>query len=448
MRHVLLAILAVVTIGSPSVSAQDCAGPFPSDCPLLATAKVIFVGSVTENEKNSPSVKFHVIEAFKGIHSDVVDLDKGLHEFGFEVGKQYLVFAVPCIWQGADKHCLMNGICSSTRSVENAAAILQQLRAEKNGNPVAAVYGTLVRTLGAGRHDWKEGYDHPLPNIVVRLRSDKNSFETITDPQGAYAFGRVPPGKYQVSADLPPDLELGNVIGDGPVEPFELPRRCCFENNLYALPSGRITGQVIGPDGKPLRLVIVYLYPASRYKNGERGVYGLQGRGIPSAEWKPFEFHHLPADDYVLVMNPRNERNSDASLPMTFYPRSATIEGAQIIHLADGQKLSDADIHVDSPLPARQVTVRLLWGDKQPKDFYPPQLIVKASTETPPFAEEAGPDVYKVNVLLGARYTVHAEAYCRVGTKNVRTDDATVDGSDQSVSEIEIRFANGECAHE
>jgi len=449
MRRVLVVMLAVLVLSLVSARAQDCSGPLPSACPLLNTAKAIFVGTVAEDKKDSPTLRFQVTEAFKGIQGNVVDLNKGVHEFGFELGKKYLVFAVPCGWRGADGECLTNSICFGTRPLEDAAAILEQLRAEKNGKRVAAVYGTLVRTLGEERGDWKEGYRLPLPNILIRLQSDKKSFETRTDQQGAYAFSRVPPGKYQVSADLPPDLALGDVIGNDPIKPFELPRHCCFENNLYALPSGRISGEVIGPDGKPLRLAVVYLYPATRYKDAKQGSYSLQGQGRPFAEWKPFEFHHLPAGDYVLVFNPKNEENPDAPFPTTFYPHSPAVEGAQVIHLADGQQLSDTDIQVSDPLPTRQITVRLVWDGRRPEDFYPPQVVVNASAGKNPFPEETDRDAYTLSLLLSSRYTIHAEAFCRIGTTGkAATNDATVDGSDLSVSEVTLRFAKGECARE
>lgn len=137
-----------------------------------------------------------------------------------------------------------------------------------------------------------------------------------------------------------------------------MPRRCCFENDIYALPSGRITGRVIGPDGKPLHLAFVNLYLASRYKDGKPGSYSFQGKGRPFAEWRPFEFYHLPGNDYVLVFNPQNDESPDAPVPTTFYPRATNLEGSQAIHLADGQDLLNADIHVSDPLPTRQITVR------------------------------------------------------------------------------------------
>jgi len=442
-------MLAVLVLSLASAKAQDCSGPVPSACPLLNTAKAIFVGTVTEDEGASPTLRLHVTEAFKGIQGNVVDLTKGVDHFGFELGKQYLVFAVPCGWQGADRQCLTNSMCSGTRALEDAAAVLQQLRAEKNGKQVAAVYGTLVRTLEEERGDWKQGYRRPLPNILVSLRSDKKSFETRTDQQGAYAFRSVPPGKYQVYAELSPDLALADVIGNDPIKPFELPHRCCFENNLYALPSGWISGEVIGPDGKPLRLAVVYLYPASRFKQGKQGSYSLQGQGRPLAEWKPFEFYHLPGDDYVLVINPKNQDNPDAPFPTTFYPHSTNVEGAQVIHLADGQQFPGADIHVSNPLPTRLLAVRLLWGSRQPQDFYAPQVIVKSSSGTDPFPQETGQYDYTITMLLSARYTIHAEAFCKIGTNGkAETDDATVDGSDLSVSEVSLKFAKGGCARE
>jgi hypothetical protein len=446
MRWLLVTILGLYVAGLSSARAQDCAGPSPSECPLLNRAKAIFVGTVIEDDKDSPTLRFRVTEAFKGVNGDYIDLSKYVYQFHFRLGQQYLVFAIPCVWQGAGRQCLTISDCSGTRAAMYAGAIVEQLRAEKTGKRVASVYGTLESKKGEEGRDWEEGYRRALPDILIRLRSDKNSFSARTDEHGAYAFNRVPPGKYQVSAELPPGLELGNEIGNDPIEPFELPRSCCFENDLYALPSGRISGKVIGPDGKPLHLAVANLYLAGRYEAGGHGSFSLQGKGSPRSEWKPFEFYHLPVGDYVLVFNPRNEEDPDAPFLTTFYPDATNLKSSQIIHLADGQQLSDADIHVSDPLPTRQITVHLIWGGKQPEDFFPPQLIVSANHGKNPFPEETSRFVYTLNLLLSARYAVHAEAFCQMGTTGKAiTDDQTVDGSDLSVSQITLEFRLGEC---
>jgi hypothetical protein len=58
------------------------------------------------------------------------------------------------------------------------------------------------------------------------------------------------------------------------------------------------------------------------------------------------------------MFNPKNDENPDAPVPTTFYPRAPNLEGSQVIHLADGLDLLNADIHVSDPLPTRQITVR------------------------------------------------------------------------------------------
>ena len=135
----------------------------------------------------------------------------------------------------------------------------------------------------------REDDTRPLINTLIRLRSGHRSFETKTDVHGVYAFNRLPPGTWQVSADLPPNLELAELIGPDAARPFELPRRSCFEHDFYALPTGRISGRVIGPDGTPLR-TDVDLYRAGQYSEGARGMLNLHGHLDPAPDGHSFVF--------------------------------------------------------------------------------------------------------------------------------------------------------------
>lgn len=431
-------ISGVFLLSLASAEAQDCVGPMPGRCSLLDSADVIFVGTVVENTSG-----FRVTEAFKGVKGDHVEVFE-LYGRHFELGKQYLVFGQ--LQRDAGRPFLTRSPCSPTVPLEQAAAILDQLRAEKSGRRVAAVYGTLVRTVQEGGWMWEDEYPRPLPNIVVRLQSDGKSFETRTDQHGVYAFDRLPPGRYQVSADLPPNLVLGQQILEDPVPPFDLPRGSCFDNDLYALPTGRITGHVIGPDRKPLRPATANLYRASKYKAGERGIWSCQCDWGPLGGWKPFDFSHLPADDYVLVFNSENKEDPNTPFPMTFYPSASSLESSQPIHLSDGQQVLDADIHVSNPLPTRQITVRLDWRGRTPQDSWRPQLIAKSSRGMPPHLIESGRDTYTLNLLLTARYTMHIEALCIIGMPGkVETDEVTIDGSSLSPSEVTLAFDKGDC---
>jgi len=446
MRRVAVFALACLAFTLAPGCAQDCIGPAPGPCSLFKRAKVVFVGTVIERNKETLGRRFRVTEAFKGVKGEYVDLVEYPTGMDFEIGKQYLVFAGPCGW--APNPCLTSMPCSGSVPREYGDAVVEQLRAEKAGRPVASVYGTLVRELEAGEGIWVEDYRRPLPNILVRLKSDQKTFEVRTDEHGAYAFPHLPAGKYRVSADLPPNMILGDRILQGPLPPFELPRQACFANDLYALPTGWITGRIIGPDGKPLRLAVANLYQAARYKRGERGAYSLQGKGMPGESWKPFDFPQLPPDDYVLVFNPENHEDPDAPFPWTFYPHASDLAGAEIIHLADGQQVLNADIHVGNPLPTRQITLRFAWNGRNSTDYYRPQVTVEASRGTAPYPFENGSDTYALNLLLNAQYTIHAVAYCQMGTKGeAEAGVATVGGSDFSLSEVTLTFEKGVCVH-
>lgn len=194
-----LALLATVL---PSAWSQECVpGPGPSS--LLKTSDAVFVGTVTA--ASAGAYRFHVTETFKGVNGDYFEV-AGVPGTGFQIGKQYLVFASTLTLDNGTKYHIAHA-CGFTRELKYAQASLEQVRAEKSGQRVASVYGTLLRTFPETLN-WDESYVRPLPGIVVRLRSGQKSYETKTDEYGVYAFKRIPPGTYEVSADLPPNLAL------------------------------------------------------------------------------------------------------------------------------------------------------------------------------------------------------------------------------------------------
>jgi len=239
VRQVLLWRVAVIGLEflacfATSARATDCV---VLDLPVrLRYSKAIFVGKVIEGDVSSSGRRFRISEAFKGVKGDYVDVEEFPGGPYFRLGEEYLVFAglCPISWKTAGRKCLaVVGPCSGTVQLEYALADVEQLRIEKNGQRMASVYGMVWERAERG-----DGSAKPLPNVVVRLRSAKKTFEAKTDRQGVYAFRRLPAGKYQVSADLPPGLVMAGT-SHYPRGPIEVTRHTCYQLDIYAENSSR-----------------------------------------------------------------------------------------------------------------------------------------------------------------------------------------------------------------
>ncbi|HEY6465258.1 MAG TPA: hypothetical protein VIY69_04655 [Candidatus Acidoferrales bacterium] len=265
--------------------------------------------------------------------------------------------------------------------------------------------------------------------------------EGMARRDAAYAFDRIPAGTYEISADLPADLTLSDDIFTGRAPPsFDLPRRSSFDYELSALPTGQIRGHVVGPDAKPLTITSVELYRADLFALNRPGLFASQ------VDNKPFAFSHLPAGDYVVVFNRLNFPSPDAPFLRTFYPHARDIQSATRIHLSDGQQIPDADIQVKDPIATRKITVQLHWNGRVPADYYPPQVIIEAGEGENPYMAKVARDTYTTNLFLTGRYTIRARTFCQSGAKApVDTPTVNINGSDRSVSSIDLVFSKGEC---
>jgi hypothetical protein len=428
-------LLGLFMAGAQS-AAKDCvpAAAIPRSCTLLKGTRAVFVGSLTEE---TPRYRFHVDEKIKGVTGDYFDLEPYPISGHFEISRQYLVFVD--VMPLEDGEHFFADECGPTRELKYAQAVLEQVRAEMKGARNAAVYGMLLRTLDIGAGVLDEDYARPLPGVVVRFQSGVKSFEAKTDEHGAYAFEALPKGTYRVSADLPATLEVAQFGREPSV--FELPDRFCYENDITAMPTGQISGRVIGPDSAPLRDTSVDLYRADQYGKEQAGASADQD------ESKPFEFAHVPAGDYLLVFNQSDQADPDAPFPRTLYPNALDRGSAQIIHLEDGQQIMNADIHLRRvSIPTRKVTIHLLWDGGKPQDYYAPYVIVQAGEGSPPYPYKISDGTYSLSLLLNAKYTVRAEAYCQMGTSGkAESDTSTVDGADAVVSEVTLTLHGGEC---
>jgi hypothetical protein len=465
-----LAILGVLVVGVARTWAQDYHCEPLTKRALLKDYAAVFIGTVVPSDDESPArldarspVRLDVTEQFAGELSrqaTLYELPMTPHR-DLEAGRQYLVFAQRCP-EERDSRCLVSYPCAPTRDLEHAAGLLRQLRAERSGRPFAPVYGMLLyREL--------QDQDRPLGNVVVRLHNGMRSFETKTDEQGAYSFEQVESGTYRVSAELPAGMEITEDDLGEPAEPVDVSAESSLEHNIFAVPTARIAGTVIGPDNKPLHGAMVSLYrpgrvpsdpglerdfvvPTGRIVGSMLGPHGefLPGNVVGSHRPGGFDFDHLPAGDYILVFNYWDSANLGTPFHRTFYPRADTAEDAQAIRLSAGQQITNADIHVGETAAAREIKVRIAWSGKEPPGPVPVRVVAEGrGTWTTAYSPQTDdPHVYALALWGNVRYSVKATTRCHPTgwTDRAQTDVVSVDGGDTAVSEVTLTFDENACA--
>ncbi len=475
IRRAILAVLLILLVVPAGISACTCSKAPPGACTGLQSDDVVFTGTVvkianvTPEASNEPSASdaasatgaapasdaipvtryhFKIDEKFAGPDVTEIDVfsggDDGDCGYHFQKGSQYIVFT-----QQETEGRLFATICNGTRLSSDGRALIPQLRAMRNHQQIASVFGVLRRSdppLLAPADD----PDDPLPHIKLKLRSKYDRFGTSTGPDGVYTFYDVHAGEYHFSAILPARMELSERTLPGALPPFKIPNGACYEYNVDALPLGKIRGSVLGPDQRPLKVASVELYRAEKFKDTEPGLWGFQGSK------REFEFDHVGPGDYILVFNRLNRKDPNSPYPRAFYPGVANQSEMTIITLKDGEQLLKADIQASGGYPTRQVRVPLKWKDGRPPGEV--TVMAKASEGENPAAQKIGEGIYEFTLLQSAHYTISAwedldpqrlsqrrgKETCTIPAR-IDADSVTIDGADSEANEITLTFPSAAC---
>ena len=469
----ILKILPILLFWPAATIACTCSKAPPGVCPGLQSDDVVFIGTVTDIENVSPVATidaqptdsasvatpasdalpitryhFKINEKFSGPNTAEIDVfsggDDGDCGYHFHKGDQYIVFT-----QLETEGRLFATICGGTRPAADGRALIPQLRAMRNHQQIASVFGVLRRSdppLLAPVDD----PDDPLPHIKLKLRSKYDRFSTSTGPDGVYSFYDVHSGEYHFSASLPARMELSERTLPGALPPFKIPNGACYEYNVDALPLGKIRGAVLGPDGKPLKVASVELYRAEKYKDTEPGLWGFQGaKG-------EFEFDHVGPGDYILVFNRTDRKDPNSPFPRAFYPGVANQSETSVITLKDGEQLLKANIQLNEGYPIRKIRVQLKWKDGRPPGEV--TIMAKADQGENPAAQRIGEAVYDFTLLQSSHYTISAwedldpqhlnhrrgKETCTIPAR-IDADSASVDDGDTETNEVTLTFPSIAC---
>lgn len=478
-------LFLIAFVATPAAIGCACSKAAPGACQGLQQGDVVFVGTVIAIEKpdsdipspavpsetpgseagaassastdanSSPSYtpitryRFHIDERFAGPEGAEVDVfsggDDGDCGYKFKQGEQYIVFTE----QGPDGRPFTT-ICNGTRPASEGIALIPQLRAMRNGQRVASVFGVLRRADPPFLAP-PDDPDDPLPKIALHLRSNDDRFSTSTGPSGVYTFYDVHAGVYNFTANLPVRMELTQRTLTGGLPPFKIPNGACYEYNVDALPTGHIRGSVLGPDNKPLRLASVELFRAGQYDERRPGLWGFQGyKGY-------FDFDHVGPGEYVIVYNRSNRVDPNSPFRRAFYPGTSSVGEARHIKLLDGQQLAKVNIKLRDGYPIRSIQVHVKWEHGRP----PGNLTVMAKADdgtANPAAEKLAEDTFQFPLLESVHYTISAwedldpgraaaggSAACAIPAR-IDAAPMNIDGADADAKELTLTFAAVECA--
>jgi hypothetical protein len=444
-------------VASPAPAAAEATNPNASPDNSSAEAPQLHTAAASSATPNTPLTRyhFHINEHFAGLDAGDIDVFSGGGNddcgYRFKKGEQYIVFTQ----QDVEGHMFAK-ICDGTRPASDGRALLPQLRAMRDGQRVASVFG-ILRRAAQPVSALPDDPDDPLPNIALKLRSRDDRFSTSTGTGGIYTFYDVHAGKYRFTANPPVRMLLTQKTLTGSLAPFKIPNGACYEYDVDVLPTGHIRGSVLGPDGKPLRLASVELYRAGQNSDTHPGLLSLWSVQGSNGY---FDFDHIGPGDYVIVYNRMNSVDPNSPFPRSFYAGASDRGDGETIRLKDGQQLLKTNIKLRDGYPTRPLRVRVNWEhDRLPGNL---TLMAKADDGTPnPVARTIGDGVFEFTLLKSRHYTVYAwedldlqhtggvrgPAPCIIPAR-INAGSVTVDASNAYASEVLLTFPATECSKE
>lgn len=370
-----LALLVLALACAPEARACSCMGERPA-CEALGGSTAVFVGRVVGAAEQKTvkdaagadvtldvgAIHFAVEEAFSGVkagarvtvHSGTGGGDCG---YWFRRGERYVVYA------GGDlKARLHTSVCTRTRPLADAGEDLAFLRALPAEGAGVRLYGVVAAPPGEAEGEGGERKPEGLAGITVTVRDARGRRrEVVTGGDGRYELAGLSPGEYEVSAALPDYYHRG----ERDAHKIRIQDRGCAEASFSAIPDGRLAGQVVDAEGKPVpnaRVVLIRAKaeaPLSMHDEVDSEYVRDDPRGR-------FEFEQLPPGEYLLGLNVTFSPDAEQPYPPTFYPGVSDRALATVVKLGMGQKLKGYVLRLPPRLAERSVQGVVVWPDGSP----------------------------------------------------------------------------------
>ena len=187
----------------------------------------------------------------------------------------------------------------------------------------------------------------PIRKATVALSGNQFRLTASTDSEGRYQFTALPPGTYKVVASLPgfADRPAPRPILLGAETKATVPP-------LRLRPQGILSGRVLDEDGDPIPNARLWLFK-QKYREGRKQWVRLEAYPM-ATETGDFRIPQLAPGAYLLqaddprapVSNRYGDRSAQREFATTFYPSSATQQGALPIEVGVGADLRGIEIRL------------------------------------------------------------------------------------------------------
>lgn len=244
--------------------------------------------------------------------------------------------------------------CGRTRGLEYAAEDLLYLdNIEKHRG----------KTRVSGKYQGRWNVKFPdVANRTIRIKGEKNSYETKTDADGIFEIYDLPPGNYQLEPEIPDGWHIARYESNQttPLKslPFKLEAKKHVTIDVSFNPSNAVEGKVIGPNGNPLKDVCVDLLKPDQV--------GGNNRSDCTDENGEFQIRSLPEGSYLAVLNADGKLTPDEPFPPIFYPSVSEREKAVLVTVANGETVKGINFVVSSPGETVTVSGVLLFSNGKP----------------------------------------------------------------------------------
>lgn len=259
--------------------------------------------------------------------------------YPFRIGGRYFVYAT----MHPQLRKLTAGICSRTRSFDEATDDIDYVASLASGKKGGLLYGTVTK-ISRDREGTVQVT--PLGAIELTVEGEHGAKSRVkTNLVGQFRMPALPSGKYKVSVLAPEELwpsprEQEVLLKDG---------GCAMVDVTCEL-NGRISGKVMDSQGLPAPKVEVQIVRRSETKNGipspiERAETDVTGG---------YDVKRLPPGEYLIGLRFDGLTSQDRAFPRIYHPGVKDPSQATIINLEEGENVTDYDLHLP-PLPSERL---------------------------------------------------------------------------------------------